>query len=124
MELTQALGIIGVSFSILTAVVAVTLYVRGSYAKVRIEALRADLDDERKSSESLRARVTDLEKENERANARLDGLERENDILKKQPTLDLNKLLLAMQDFKREWSLKLDGLVKTMNARFDKLEGK
>lgn len=124
MNVAQALGVIGMAFSILTAVVAVTLYVRGSYAKARIEALRDDLNDERGAAESLRARVTDLEKENERVKARMDGLERENDVLKSQPGLDLNKLLLAMQDFKREWSLKLDGLAKTINIRFDKLEGK
>lgn len=122
MNVPEVLAAIAVIVTVVTAATAIALFVRGSYAKARIEALRDDLDDERKSSESLRSRVTDLEKENERVKGRMDGLERENEILKKQPSLDLSRVILAISEVKREWLDKLDMLSRVMNSRFDRLE--
>lgn len=119
----QMLGGVGAVFGIIAAVVAVALFVRGSYAKARIEALRDDLEDERKAAESLRNRVDDLEKENERINLKIEGLERENAVLRNQPSLDLGKVILAINELKGDWLVKLDGLARIINTRFDRLEG-
>lgn len=124
MDPLKVLGAVGAVVGIITAVVAIALFVRGSYAKARIEALRDDLEDERKAAESLRNRVEDLEKENERVKTRVDGLERENDVLRNQPSLDLNKVIGIIREAQETWTAKLDGLSRIVNQRFDRLEKK
>ena len=93
MSALQLLGLLGAAFGVIGAAVSVALYTRGSYAKAKIDGLRADLEDEQKASDGLRKRIVDLEAEQLRCRERVSVTEKQITIL-----TDENRTLRSMPE--------------------------
>lgn len=89
-SVAQAMGIVGGLIAILGAITGVLIFVRGSYSKARLQALREDNDD-------LRKRVDDQDRELEKCRAREDKHDTEIKALKSE-----NALLREMVTSKAE----------------------
>lgn len=103
-NVAQVLGVTGGLIAILGAIVGVLLFVRGSYNKARLQALREDNDD-------LRKRVDDQDKELEKCRIREDKHDAEIKALRSE-----NLLLRDMVTSKAEVGQLMD-LLATHHRR-------
>lgn len=103
-SVAQVLGVTGGLIAILGAIVGVLLFVRGSYNKARLQALREDNDD-------LRKRVDDQDKELEKCRIREDKHDAEIKALRSE-----NLLLRDMVTSKAEVGQLMD-LLATHHRR-------
>lgn len=116
--LTAVLGAIAAIIVITGAVVAVVVFVRGSYGAARINALREDNTD-------LRARVDDSDKallkckaREETLEARIEALERENEFLNGMVTkaADVDALRRRQDEYYQEVMAMLERILIALEA--------
>jgi predicted nucleic acid-binding Zn-ribbon protein len=53
-SVTALLGLVGTLFGVLSLIAGAAVYLRASYAKARIDALNAEIDEEKRRSSQLR----------------------------------------------------------------------
>lgn len=109
MEAVQLLGVVGTVVGVIAAIATVALFARASYARARIEELRAVLLDERATMESLRVQKHELEEEHKSCQLAVVAAKKEVEVLQKLPKLAVQEVVdLIRQDRLQWWEPNLD----------------
>ncbi len=97
---------------IVSAFVAIAVFAKAGVAKAKIDVLRAELDDARKTAAALRETRADLELAYSKCKSLSAQMQTEIDFHVKAPQLAFDRIQELIEHDSAEWAEKIDGWAK------------